>query len=427
MWPIQENLHILRDLSLLQIQLRQFGSYVVSRHQYLRANWKTRQHWLGLAVAYHLNSQPSDALDVLLALEDAQTEIENKKYYEISEATLFTAEVALAIPEKREWALEYIEERTGRITDRTAYMVMRARILAELGRTEAAEWAWTALLDLNSDSLEFIKGYLSLKGHSLSGSATTDASRSDTLNSLQSLSSRYPKSLLLQRLVLDYSTGDAFRAAVDAYLLAGIQRGVPSLFTDVKSLCSDQAKDRIVGELVEGYRATLESGKPIGDSKPASDEDDEAPSSYLWTLYFLSQLYSLRGDQALALSTIDLALLHTPTLADIYMTRARFLKRAGSPSLAAIAINEARRLDGQDRYLNGKCAKYMLREGRNDDAKEVVGLFTRREAPDPVADLVDMQALWYVVEDGEAWQRKGRTGLALKRFHQVAEVGSSAP
>ena len=40
-------------------------------------------------------------------------------------------------------------------------------------------------------------------------------------------------------------------------------------------------------------------------------------------------------------------------------------------------MDEARVLDLQDRFLNTKCAKYRLRAGLEEEAQEVLGLFTK--------------------------------------------------
>lgn len=66
------------------------------------------------------------------------------------------------------------------------------------------------------------------------------------------------------------------------------------------------------------------------------------------------------------------------------MARARVLKRAGDPLGAAQSMEEARLLDLQDRFLNGKAAKYWLRAGEVKKAEELLVLFTKvRSAPTP--------------------------------------------
>lgn len=59
------------------------------------------------------------------------------------------------------------------------------------------------------------------------------------------------------------------------------------------------------------------------------------------------------------------------------MARAMVLKRAGDATSAAREMELARALDGQDRYVNGKAGKYLMRAGQGDKAIEVMGLFTK--------------------------------------------------
>ncbi len=81
---------------------------------------------------------------------------------------------------------------------------------------------------------------------------------------------------------------------------------------------------------------------------------------------------------------------HTPTLPELYMAKAMILKRAGDPMGAAQAMEEARSLDGQDRFLNCKAAKYWLRAGEVKTAEDLVSLFTKvcEEFDFPVTSLI---------------------------------------
>lgn len=74
---------------------------------------------------------------------------------------------------------------------------------------------------------------------------------------------------------------------------------------------------------------------------------------------------------------LDLAISHTPTLPELYTCKARVLKRAGDLIGASRSLEDARLLDGQDRFLNTKSAKYMLRANLVDDANQILGLFTK--------------------------------------------------
>lgn len=125
-----------------------------------------------------------------------------------------------------------------------------------------------------------------------------------------------------------------------------------------------------------------------------------------------------------SLSYLSQAIAHTPTLPELYTARARVLKHSGDFMGAALAMDEARSLDGQDRFLNSKAAKYWIRAGEPEKAQTILGLFTKKDAASPAADLVDMQCFWFVLEEAGCWVEKGRLGMALKRYGQVFKVRS---
>jgi N-alpha-acetyltransferase 15/16, NatA auxiliary subunit len=160
--------------------------------------------------------------------------------------------------------------------------------------------------------------------------------------------------------------------------LRGLKKGIPSLFVDLKPLYQDTQKRAILEELVDGYRRTLEEGESPNDV--AEETDSDMPTTYLWTLYFLAQHFSHIGQQSRALSVLSSAISHTPTLPELHTLRGRILKRLGDLRGASVAVNEARLLDGQDRFLNTKSAKYNLRAGLIEEANDTLGLFTKVSA-----------------------------------------------
>ena len=205
----------------------------------------------------------------------------------------------------------------------------------------------------------------------------------------------------------------------------------------MKDLYRDQDKQRVIEELVEGYN---KSYAPEGNAS-SSSSPSEPPTTYLWSLYFLSQHYLHLRQGSRALRLLDRAISHTPTLPELYTCKARVLKRSGDIYGAARSLNDARLLDLQDRFLNTKCAKYRLRAGLSDEAQEIFGLFTKvgdiesgilewlttpqKDAPTPASDLEDMQSLMFLTEDGDSHNRSGRLSIALKRYVSVQKVRAS--
>lgn len=160
--------------------------------------------------------------------------------------------------------------------------------------------------------------------------------------------------------------------------MRGLKRGIPSLFVDLRPLYQDIQKRVIVEELVDGYRRTLEeNGLPDRSPNDVPEPDGDVPTTYLWTLYFLAQHFSHIGQHPRALSLLSSAITHTPTLPELHALRGRILKRLGDFGGASIAVNDARLLDGQDRFLNTKSAKYKLRAGLIEEAGDTFGLFTK--------------------------------------------------
>jgi peptide alpha-N-acetyltransferase len=194
-----------------------------------------------------------------------------------------------------------------------------------------------------------------------------DSTSESALSVLRELSTQLPQASAPQRLALTVAVESDFRELVKPYLLSGLTKGIPSLFSDIKTLYRDDEKRQAVEEIVETARAEFAAAQSISAD----------PTTYLWTLYFLAQHYSYLSRPRQALQIVDLALSHTPTLPELLTCKARILKRAGDLLGGARWVNEARLLDGQDRFLNTKCAKYLLRAGLVEEASMILGLFTK--------------------------------------------------
>lgn len=207
----------------------------------------------------------------------------------------------------------------------------------------------------------------------LTSDHAADSTSTDALKILRDFSTQIPRAAAPKRLALSIATRDDFRELVKDYITAGLTKGVPSLFADIKALYSDDTKQQIVEEIVEAAKEDFSPDSSSASSSSASVE----PTTYLWTLYFLAQHHSYLSRPERALSVLDLALSHTPTLPELHTCKARTLKRAGDLFGAAHCLDEARLLDGQDRFLNTKAAKYLLRAGMNEEASAIFGLFTK--------------------------------------------------
>jgi peptide alpha-N-acetyltransferase len=70
----KDNTQIMRDLSLLQVQMRDLEGYKETRHQLLISRPSQRASWLGYAIALHLKEEYADAAKVLTRYEATQVQ-----------------------------------------------------------------------------------------------------------------------------------------------------------------------------------------------------------------------------------------------------------------------------------------------------------------------------------------------------------------
>jgi N-alpha-acetyltransferase 15/16, NatA auxiliary subunit len=213
--------------------------------------------------------------------------------------------------------------------------------------------------------------------------------------------------------------GDDFREAAKAYLKLMLGKGVPSTFANLKHLYSDSTKQTVLRDLAEEY---LESLKSSANGDQANGDSSRGQGA---ALFFLAQHYNYfrSRDLKVAMEFVDKAIALDKDNVDFSMTKARIWKHYGDAQKAAQEMDHARSLDTRDRYINSKAAKYQLRNNDNEKALQLMGLFTRAETVGgPLADLLDMQCMWFLTEDGEAYARRGNVGLALKRFHSIFNI-----
>eukprot|EP00126_Sphaerothecum_destruens_P007595 Sdes_comp19907_c0_seq1m12308 len=74
-----DNLQILRDLSLLQMQMRDLEGFKNTRHELLRVRPQQRASWIGLSMAYHLLKKYDVALGMLDSFEDSLMKVDSSK------------------------------------------------------------------------------------------------------------------------------------------------------------------------------------------------------------------------------------------------------------------------------------------------------------------------------------------------------------
>ena len=410
-----ESQQIQRDLALLQIQMRDYQGYVASRRAMLQARSGLRSNWTALAIAHHLAGELVDAERTLTTYEETLRSPPAKTDTEHSEAVMYKNTIIAEMGET-ERALEHLDAVPRNSLDRTAVMEMRAKYLLKLGRKDEAVKAYRALLDRNAEYRLYYEG--------LQGALGIDTTDAKALRALyDEYAEKNPRGDAAKRIPLDLLEGDDFREAADRYLQRMLHKGVPSTFANVKALYKESSKKDIIQALVEGYAAGTHTQQTNGASGKQVNGDTSPFAAS--TLYFLAQHYNyhLSRDLTKAMEYIVKAIELSPNSVDFHMTKARTWKHYGNVQKASDTMEKARTMDERDRYINTKAAKYQLRNNENGAALETMSKFTRNEtAGGALGDLHDMQCMWFITEDGEAFLRQGKIGLALKRFTSIYNI-----
>mmetsp|Transcript_28646 Transcript_28646/g.46406 ORF Transcript_28646/g.46406 Transcript_28646/m.46406 type:complete len:923 (-) Transcript_28646:67-2835(-) len=495
----KDNLQILRDLGLLQIQMRDVRGFIETKRTLLTLKPNNRNHWIGFVVAQHMGGFFRRAVDVLNAYQGTLDEI-LKPDYENSEMLLYKT---MIYEESGDFQGAYDEliKSDKIILDRLAALEMKAQVCLGLKHFDEAREAYSQLLAINSENLSYHHGLQSAEqlrplpklsipsnGSLQAPSAVTvedipPSSLDKMLQLYLSLAVKFPKSNAVRRLALDFASGEDFAGILDAFVRPFLVKGVPSLFSDLKSLYKNPAKVQAIEALFLSYVDSLQKSSSFPPLTPAptpttishpeaaapqeNHVDDSAdsrrsgsidpsgsqekekknktdvtvskeeekngvakksdsssnttlPSVLLWTLFFLAQHFDAKRELDVAMRYIDQAIAHTPTVVDLYLVKARIYKHLGDLERAFEFCDRARQMDLADRFLNSKATLYALRAGHTEQAEKTIALFTKEgDTGSTASHLFDMQCMWYELECGDAYTRANDLGRALKKYLAV--------
>ncbi|KAG9492064.1 hypothetical protein GDO78_000539 [Eleutherodactylus coqui] len=404
----KDNLQILRDLSLLQIQMRDLEGYRETRYQLLQLRPMQRASWIGYAIAYHLLKDYETALKLLEEFRKTQQVPPNKIDYEYSELILYQNQVMREANLFQE-SLDHIEAYEKQICDKLQVEEIKGEVYLNLGRWKEAAQVLRELINRNPENWKY---YDNLE------KALHPASMEERLEIYDEFCEWHPRAVSPRRLMLNFITGSKFRERMDKFLRINFSKGCPPLFTTLKSLYSSAEKVVILQELVTGYENSLKS---CGLFNSDDNEEREPPTTLLWVRYYLAQHFDKLGHWSVALDYINAAIASTPTLIELFYMKARIYKHIGNLKEAAKWMDEAQSLDTADRFINSKCAKYMLRANMIQEAEEMCSKFTREGTP-AMENLNEMQCMWFQTECASAYQQLGKYGEALKKCHEIERL-----
>ncbi|KAL3237185.1 peptide alpha-N-acetyltransferase complex A subunit NAT1 [Nakaseomyces bracarensis] len=386
------NFQIYRDLATLYSQVGDFKKALVARKAYWETYMGYRANWTGLAVCQDINGERQQAVNTLSQFEKlASGKISDAEKYEHNECLIYKNDImyrnAGNNPEKLQKVMNHLNDIEKDVFDKYAVLERKASIYMKLGNMKDASIMYRTLIKRNPDNFK----YYNLLEVAL-GIRADNRLRKALYEKLEKF---YPNCDPPRYIPLTFiQDEEELTKKLEDYILPMLKRGVPATFSSLKNLYRSRG-ERIIPIIQKFVTQYLESL-----------DKSQNQIQYIWTCYFLTQHYLFIKDFKTAQQYIDNALEHTPTMVEFYIMKARVLKHLGLLDTASEILEEARELDLQDRFINCKSVKYLLRANKIDKAVEVASLFTKNEdAVNGLKDLHLVEASWFIVEQAEAYYR----------------------
>uniref|UniRef100_A0A7E4VXR6 TPR_REGION domain-containing protein n=1 Tax=Panagrellus redivivus TaxID=6233 RepID=A0A7E4VXR6_PANRE len=400
-----ENPQILRDLALVQAHIRDFQGFQLTRYALLRMKPNNRQAWMGFIVAAYLAKDYDTALKgiaeyrkPLLSSGDNSPEL-----FEVLQFEIRVLEERGDLEAARDKAIHPVT----RFLDQTLVHETRGRLYRKLNQLNSAAAEYEKLIARNSEKAEYYQQYEQCRGLDKPGK------EAERLKLYDDVAARVRKSLHPHVAPLSFTTGDEFRRRLATFVVNNLRTGLPSLFQTLRPLYSDAEKVNIIAHLLAVFVDRLEKGQSLDGSDLA-----ENPTTVMWTYYFIAHHFDEIKNYDEAEKFIEKAVAHSPTVVELYLSKARILKHRGDMNDAMEVMREAHDLDTADRYTNCKLVKYLMRCGKFEEAITYAGRFTK-EASDPLTSLVDMQSLWIEIELAYSLHQRGLYASSLKVCHEI--------
>uniref|UniRef100_A0A3Q4GYA8 N-alpha-acetyltransferase 15, NatA auxiliary subunit n=1 Tax=Neolamprologus brichardi TaxID=32507 RepID=A0A3Q4GYA8_NEOBR len=193
----KDNLQILRDLSLLQIQMRDLEGYRETRYQLLQLRPAQRASWIGYAVAYHLLEDFDMAAKIVEEFRKTQQTSPDKVDYEYSELLLYQNQVLREAGLHKE-AFDHLNSYEKQICDKLAVEETRGELLLKLEKHQEASEVYRRLQERNPENWAYYQGLeKALKPGSLEARQKI----------YEASCIKFPKGLVPRRLPLNFLTG----------------------------------------------------------------------------------------------------------------------------------------------------------------------------------------------------------------------------
>ena len=415
------NFNIIRDLSYMQLYLRQLDSFVQTCKLGVENKPGMLINWVTLAFSYSLVKDYKSALAALNSVEKLGKETLKKN--DIHELKLFNAMIQ-SKDKKYEEAMNYLIHFKSELIDKPMVYDMIVQNAIKAKKYNIGLDYCTKALNLNPDNINLILYYFIMK---INQNDFQPKTYNDLLNIqenykylkdmtevLYELKNNYPKSKIIKNLELSFSQNEEFEKKFENYFITQLEITIPSIFINIQFIYKLQPhKIKIIQKILDKYNSNIKSSSKINDNL-------DLPIHVAWVYFYEAQHYLFLSELEEAINYINVAIDITPSVIEFYMVAAKIFKHSYMIDNYILAYDKARMLDVGDRYLNAKTAKIYLRSGDIEKNSELMKEFVS----DPLTEenIKFTETLWYLNECGGAFLIKKNIIRSHYCFKNVINV-----
>ncbi|CBH15603.1 N-acetyltransferase subunit Nat1, putative [Trypanosoma brucei gambiense DAL972] len=403
------NVNVLRDISSICVQLREWEQFVDVRRKMVTLRPGVRANWIALSCGHRMLGNKELAAAVIDVMTTIMEAGDNRA--EKSEVRLYQVELELACNAPAR-ALDLLKKHSQEIIDEYEKASLRAKTHALLGQKVEAEKWYMELITRGMAEADCVAAIAQLRKIPLDAARRPKRDVDKYLELLKQVQEVNPKSNYAKRQVLECVPIEQFRDQLREYAGMFIVKTIPSLFSVLKSLYQCPDRTQHIGEVFHQWEEELMAG----DFSSFGGKKD--PTFILWVWMYLASHYCRIREFGRALEYIGRAIDHTPTFDLLYLMKAKIQAKNNQLDEAAKTADMARRLDLQDKYLNGKAAKYFFRANKIREGEALMQMFYKTtEVPDDTyLTALESQCAWYEREVGDAYYRMGDYISALSNY-----------
>ena len=415
------NFNIIRDLSYMQLYLRQLDSFVQTCKLGVENKPGMLINWVTLAFSYSLVKDYKSALAALNSVEKLGKETLKKN--DIHELKLFNAMIQ-SKDKKYEEAMNYLIHFKSELIDKPMVYDMIVQNAIKAKKYNIGLDYCTKALNLNPDNINLILYYFIMKinqndfqpktYNDLLNIQENYKYLKDMIEVLSELKNNYPKSKIIKNLELSFSQNEEFEKKFENYFINQLEITIPSIFINIQFIYKLQPhKIKIIQKILDKYNANIKSSSKINDNL-------DLPIHVAWVYFYEAQHYLFLSELEEAINYINVAIDITPSVIEFYMVAAKIFKHSYMIDNYILAYDKARMLDVGDRYLNAKTAKIYLRSGDIEKNSELMKEFVS----DPLTEenIKFTETLWYLNECGGAFLIKKNIIRSHYCFKNVINV-----